>query len=701
MDADKIVVRLHPTDAAKRLSDEDLEKLARMIKLSADSLKDHIARGKRIKIALPNHPGAVRLLKLIRTFGFEPASSDAAPAAPVVPSAAKEDAKARDVSIPARQSPMDRQADTIPGKPGAVPAAGAKTSPHDKKSAHPHKTEGTEWKPGDVIESLYEVRDIKYGGMGAVYVVRHLRLNTMMALKSLYHRLRESEEELALFLKEAETWIDIGFHPNIAACYYVRNIKGSPRIFIEYADGGSLNEWLAGRTNVGWDQMIDLFVQVGDGLGHAHLKGLVHRDVKPGNCMLTREGVVKVTDFGLTKRRRKEPQSDGLQTFATSGLGNAPTTVTAAGMGTPAYMAPEMWVQGGEVGPAADIYAYGVMAFELCCGRKPFLLAKGEKLGKLALEHLKKPPPTPSRFRPDMPKGLESVILRCLSKNPDERYASFAEIREELAELYQDLFKCRFPREKPDEVQLRSDALNNRAVSLMDLNHGEEAWEVLKKAVEADPHHPEAVYNLWILEWLRTGEQDRDLSVRLEEVVKTPEYRGRGGRLLGRCLLAQGDAEGALRACRASLSAAEADEAGLKPYAMALIAHGSDEDAIDHLESYLERYPGDDDARLWLIGALTRSGKLKAAEKYIGCATSAGDACPMTPQQIADSYLISPSKEKIILQGHTGWITCLAFFPLSGPGLTRAGGPRVYGVGFGVQRLQLAKTHQTASPRRR
>ena len=130
-----------------------------------------------------------------------------------------------------------------------------------------------EFSVGDIIENLYEVRDIKQGGMGAVYVVRHRRWNSMMAVKSLLKRLRKNEEDRALFIKEAETWIDIGFHPNIAACYYVRSINDSPRIFIEYVDGGALNEWLNSRKQVDWKTIIDLMVQVCDGLHHAHSKG--------------------------------------------------------------------------------------------------------------------------------------------------------------------------------------------------------------------------------------------------------------------------------------------------------------------------------------------------------------------------------------------------------------------------------------------
>ena len=130
--------------------------------------------------------------------------------------------------------------------------------------------------------------------------------------------------------------------------------------------------------------LIDLMVQFSDGLEHAHSKGLVHRDVKPGNCMMTKDGILKVTDFGLTKRRGQSRGSD--QTFDASTSGATMTlereSVTAAGMGTPSYMAPEMWIPQSEVGPPADIYAFGVMFFEICCGRKPFVIQPGDKRGE-------------------------------------------------------------------------------------------------------------------------------------------------------------------------------------------------------------------------------------------------------------------------------------------------------------------------------
>lgn len=621
MSGEKIAIKIVPTPATQDPSEKILLRLSRITKLKPERLKDRLSRGKSIVIITKQHPKVQAVVDLIRSFGFS----------------------VNLVSVPRSAGP-------------STPKVSARS---------PTMTDDEiEWRVGETIENLYEVRDIKQGGMGAVYLVRHKRWNSMMAVKSLLKRLRSNEEDRALFFKEAETWIDIGFHPNIAACYYVRNINESPRIFIEYVDGGALNEWLNRRKPYDWDLLMDLMVQVGDGLHHAHTKGLVHRDVKPGNCMMTKDGILKVTDFGLTKRKR-EPAASLDGTTGTESIILERESVTAAGMGTPSYMAPEMWIPYSEVGPQADIYAFGVMFFELACGRKPFVVKPGERRDKLALAHVKKAPPQPRSLRPDIPPPLEDIILKCLLKNPADRYASFLEIRQELVSAYTETFKRPFTREAPDEIRLLSDALNNRSVSLLDLYHHEEALATLDKALEDDPHHPEAVYNKGLLEWLRTKDPDWDVVVKLEEVVKTPEYVGRGADLLARCSLALGDAERALKACELSASSEDASEGWHKSYAISLLGMGREQEAISQLEAYLDAFPADDEAEGWLIASLTRSGFTKKALGRIKDLPAGSEIAHLSLDEIADAFQFSGLQETMILRGHGGWVTCITQFPTS------------------------------------
>ena len=624
----KVAVKIIPTPATQDIAEKDLLKLSRLTKLPVETIRGRLSKGKGITIVTPDHPRVADLAKMIKAIGFSVATGILAE---------KPDSRA------------SRRVERV--------STGVKTAP--KRGQY-------EWKVGELIDNLYEVMDIKQGGMGSVYIVRHLRWNARIAVKTLLDRLRESEEDQALFLKEAETWIDIGFHPNIAACYYVRNIEGSPRIFIEYVDGGSLSQWIYRRRQAGWDLILDLMAQVGDGLEHAHSKGLVHRDVKPANCMLTRDLVVKVTDFGLTKRSVIETETKAESDFSTTDLSTGRIIkdredVTAAGMGTPGFMAPEMWIPNAEVGPAADIYAFGIMFFEICCGRKPFVVMRGERRDKLARAHMKKRPPRPKSLRKDMPQQIEDIVLKCLRKRPSDRYASFGAVRSDVEDAYEEIFGRPFPRQRPDEVSLLSDALNNRAVSLMDLHHFDEAQAALESALNSDPQHPEAVYNLGLLEWQRTGNPDRELVVKLEEVVTTPEYRGRGAHLLGRCLLTLGDAEEAVKAAENALTAEDASEEWLKTSAIALIGTGRDEEAIGRLRSYLNAFPADDDTRGWLIGALVRCDKEKEALSELQSLPDGSVLAGMGPKEIAKRFQFAGRTEKLRLEGHRGWVTCLSY----------------------------------------
>ncbi len=636
MAGEKIAIKIVPTPATQDLPDEDLTRVSRVTKLPVERVRARIINGKSITIVTPEHPRVADLIQLFKTMGFSVVSGPVA-------------------SEPKRSA----------GEAKPLPVEKDSRSGRTRDSGKP--AERSEWTVGDIIDNLYEVKDIRSGGMGSVYLAWHRRWNTMLAIKSLLQRLRDSQEDRSLFIKEAETWIDIGFHPNIAACYYVKNILDSPRIFIEYVDGGAMSEWLNRRKHVGWDLIIDVMVQVADGLGHAHAKGLVHRDVKPGNCMLTQDGVVKVTDFGLTKRRSRNAASDVVASAGSAeSVMRDRESITAQGMGTPGYMAPEMWIPEAEVGPPADIYAFGVMLFEICCRRKPFTLKKGEKRNKLALAHIKKPPPRPTQFRKDIPPGIEEVILKCLRKNAQERFQTCLDLREALADVYEDIFRHRFERPLPDEVNLVPDALNNRAVSLMDLNHQEEAQENLRQAIQIDSHHPEAVYNSGLLEWTRTSNPTWDLVVRLEEVVTTPEYRSRGSYLLSRSLLSLGDADRAFKAAQTALAGDEAAEEWVKPYAIALIGTGQEEEAIRKLQEYAETNSSDEEALGWLIGALVRSGRRDEALAQMEHLAAQSELAGLSPEEIEAGYRYAGLKEIASFENHKGWVHCLADFPESG-----------------------------------
>ena len=190
------------------------------------------------------------------------------------------------------------------------------------------------WKVGDVILDRYEVKQVfTSGGMGLVYRVHHRDWDMELAAKSPRPEFFQSQQQIENFEREAETWVNLGLHPHIVSCYYVRRLGGIPRIFAEYVEGGTLADWIrtkqlyAGGKEKGLERIIDIAIQFAWGLQFAHEKGLVHQDVKPGNVLMTSDGIAKVSDFGLSR--------------ATHATASDAPLVASAGMMTRAYASPE------------------------------------------------------------------------------------------------------------------------------------------------------------------------------------------------------------------------------------------------------------------------------------------------------------------------------------------------------------------------
>jgi len=224
------------------------------------------------------------------------------------------------------------------------------------------------WDIGDVIDGLYRVwgKD-ESGGMGVVYFVEHLGWKTNLAVKSIKPEILRDEKLVKAFIREAKTWVDLGLHPHIVSCFYVRQMGGLLRIFAEYVNGGSLKKALSEGRIKDFKTILDLAIQFCRGMDYAHRKGLVHRDIKPGNCLLTKDGVLKITDFGLTKALGTVvPELGGL---VISSVKEGSVSLLEGKVGTPEYMAPEQFE--GKADFSSDIYSFGVMLFEMVCGKDP------------------------------------------------------------------------------------------------------------------------------------------------------------------------------------------------------------------------------------------------------------------------------------------------------------------------------------------
>jgi WD40 repeat protein len=259
----------------------------------------------------------------------------------------------------------------------------------------------------------YEILgELGRGGMGIVYLARQVRLNRRCALKMILAGAHANPEVAARFLAEAEAIARLQ-HPHIVQIHHVGEADGLPFIELEYVSGGSLDRQLDG---VPWTpgRAARLAGQLASGVAEAHRLGIVHRDLKPGNVLLSADGAAKITDFGLAKALGTD-----------SGL-----TRTDSVIGSPSYMAPEQAAgRARQVGPAADIYAIGAILYEVLTGRPPFR-------GATALETLEQvkaaDPVSPSRLVPGLPRDLETICLKCLQKEPSQRYESSAELAEDL-----------------------------------------------------------------------------------------------------------------------------------------------------------------------------------------------------------------------------------------------------------------------------
>ncbi|MBI5244257.1 MAG: protein kinase [Elusimicrobia bacterium] len=355
------------------------------------------------------------------------------------------------------------------------------------------------WSPGAIIEGLYEVRGLLgEGGFGSVHKAYHRGWAMELAVKSPREDRVANRKALERFVQEANTWVGLGLHPHITTCFFVRIIGGLPRIFIEYMEGGSLADWLKSRKVQDAKTALDAAIQIARAMEHAHSRGLVHRDLKPGNCLMTPGGTLKVTDFGLAKVGEEEEEAESAEELHKGAKIAKVREATMTGrLGTPEYMAPEQWRQAGKAAQAADIWAFGVILHEFALAGKPFGMNDGEPPDAFYARMLE------SGWALKMPAKLDAdireVIASCLSPEPVKRPKDFKLLQERLESAYRRLVGEAYPREAVKAVPLMADALNNQGVSMADLRRSEEALRLFEEALKIDPTHPGALYNRGML----------------------------------------------------------------------------------------------------------------------------------------------------------------------------------------------------------
>jgi serine/threonine protein kinase len=268
------------------------------------------------------------------------------------------------------------------------------------------------------------------GGMGEVYRARDPRLGRDVAVKVLPSLTASTPDRLARFEREARTVAGLN-HPNIVTLFSVEDADGIRFITMELIEGDSLDQVVA-PGGLPLPRLLELSIPLADALGAAHERGIVHRDLKPGNVMVTREGRVKVLDFGLAK---SEPADAADSTDSAMPTMAPPVSIAGQVMGTVPYMAPEQ-VRGETADATTDLFALGVVMYELATGKRPFTGPTSADIGSSILRDTPEPI---SRLRPGLPERLSGIIARCLEKDSRRRYRSAHEVVEELRQLQRTL----------------------------------------------------------------------------------------------------------------------------------------------------------------------------------------------------------------------------------------------------------------------
>jgi len=266
-------------------------------------------------------------------------------------------------------------------------------------------------KIGQIVKERYEILEILgEGGMAFVYKARDTQLERFVAIKTLKPNYVNQETFVDRFKREAKTAANLN-HPNIVQIFDW-GIEKEPYFVMEYIEGNTLTSIIAKNKTISLSDILFIGAQVSSGLHAAHQKGLVHRDIKPGNIMITPDGKVKVTDFGIVSLQNEE--SD--------------ITKTGSILGTASYISPEQ-AQGKPVSIESDLYSLGTVLYELITGKAPF---SGDSPISTATKHLTEKPEKPSVFRRDLPKGVESAILKLLEKATYDRFKSAEDLRATL-----------------------------------------------------------------------------------------------------------------------------------------------------------------------------------------------------------------------------------------------------------------------------
>ena len=286
---------------------------------------------------------------------------------------------------------------------------------------------------GKMLDNRYEILElIGSGGMANVYKAKCHRLNRMVAVKILQNDLAENADFRRRFRDESLAVAQLS-HANIVSVYDVSRSGDTEYIVMELVDGITLKQYMERRGKMDWREALHFITQIMRALSHAHSRGIIHRDIKPQNIMVLRDGSVKVTDFGIAC------------------LTSASQTLTQEALGSVHYISPEQ-ARGDRTDARSDIYSAGVVLYEMLTGRLPF---EGESAVSVAIQHLSSVPLAPREIDPDIPEALELICMKAMCANLEKRYPSADAMLEDLEKFRKnnsvDLGYIRADLEEPED----------------------------------------------------------------------------------------------------------------------------------------------------------------------------------------------------------------------------------------------------------
>ena len=294
---------------------------------------------------------------------------------------------------------------------------------------------------GQVLDKRYEILElIGEGGMALVYKARDTRLDRLVAVKIMREEMAADEEVRRRFVAESHA-VAMLSNPNIVAIYDVSHSDAMEYIVMELVDGITLKQYMEKKGALPWRETLHFSKQIARALGHAHQRGIIHRDIKPQNIMLLRDGTIKVADFGIAALENEIYVNDG------------------QAVGSIHYIAPEQ-ARGEYPDTRSDIYSLGVVMYEMLTGERPYT---GTSIGEIAIKHMNAEPVMPREKNPEIPEELEKITMKAMNANMAERYQSTDELLSDLDEFTQNQLRGAVPEpeeetplEDPSVVPVRS-----------------------------------------------------------------------------------------------------------------------------------------------------------------------------------------------------------------------------------------------------